>query len=84
MFVGLLCALRLHIRLVCSVLRMHTRLLCALWMLARLVCAWRMIGALICPLVEDVCWIELCVLKIDGLVCAAQVGCTLDFYVFKG
>jgi hypothetical protein len=54
-------------------------------MLARLVCPWRMIGGLICPLIEDVCWIELCALKMfDGLVCAAQVGCTLDFYVLKG
>ncbi len=69
----------------CSVLKMHTGLLCVLWMLARLVCPWRMIGGLICPLIEDVCWIELCALKMfDGLVCAAQVGCTLDFYVLKG
>jgi hypothetical protein len=66
-----MCDLRLHVGLVCNVLRMHIGLLCILWMLVGLVCAWRMIVSF-----EDVCWIKLFTLKMcDGLVFVVQVGC---------
>ncbi len=50
MFARLLCPLRLHVKLVCSVVRMHTRLLCILWTFVGLVCARRMIGGCTCAL----------------------------------